>query len=90
DGTQASFSALAGLADSSVKAVLDLNEGLTEDAGIDLPVYIAPGTDHTIMGRADMYLLEVEGVRYVDWLSDFIAGEPIDDVVCTGCGAPSD
>ena len=90
DGTQASFSALAGVADSSVKAVLDLNEGLTEDAGIDLPVYIAPGTDHTIMGRADMYLLEVEGVRYVDWLSDFIAGEPIDDVVCTDCGAPSD
>ena len=89
DGTQASFSALAGLEDSSVKAVLDINEGLTEDAGVDLPVYIAPGTEHTIMGRAEMYELEVEGVRYVDWLTDFIAGEAIDDVVCTDCGAPS-
>ena len=89
DGTQASFSALAGLEDSSVKAVLDLNEQLTEDAGVDLPVYIAPGTEHTIMGRAEMYVLEVEGVRYVDWLTDFIAGEAIDDVVCTDCGAPS-
>ena len=86
---KSSFSALAGLEDSSVKALLDLNEQLTEDAGVDLPVYIAPGTEHTIMGRAEMYVLEVEGVRYVDWLTDFIAGEAIDDVVCTDCGAPS-
>ncbi|MEO0492171.1 MAG: pectin acetylesterase-family hydrolase [Actinomycetota bacterium] len=89
DGVQSSFSALAGLEDSSVKAVLDINEGLTEDAGIDLPVYVAPGTEHTIMGRAEMYDLEVEGVRYVDWLTDFIAGEAIGDVVCTECGDPS-
>jgi hypothetical protein len=34
-------------------------------------------------------VLEVEGVRYVDWLTDFIAGEAIDDLVCTDCGAPS-
>jgi len=80
---------LAGLAGSSVKAVLDLNEGLTEDAGLDLPVHIAPGTEHTIMGRARMYVLEVAGVRYVDWLTSSIAGEAIGDVVCTNCGAPS-
>ena len=86
---QASFSALAGLEDSSVKAVLDINEDLTEDAGIDLPVYVAPGTDHTIMGAGYFYDTEVEGVRFVDWLTDFIAGEPIDDVVCTDCQPPS-
>ena len=51
---KAPFLALAGLEDSSVNAVL-----------------------------------EVEGVRYVDWLTDFIAGEAIDDLVCTDCGAPS-
>ena len=89
DGVQASFSALAGLEDSSVKAVLDINEDLTEDAGIDLPVYVAPGTDHTIMGAGYFYDTEVEGVRFVDWLTDFIAGEPIDDVVCTDCQPPS-
>ena len=35
------------------------------------------------MGRAEMYVLEVEGVRYVDWLTG------VDDVVCADCGAPS-
>ena len=72
-----------------MKAVLDLNEGITEDAGVDLPVCVAPGTERTIMGRAKMHVLEVAGVRYVDWLTKFIAGEAIGDVVCTDCGAPS-
>ncbi|MEM9203767.1 MAG: pectin acetylesterase-family hydrolase [Actinomycetota bacterium] len=85
DGVQTDFSALAGLEDSSVKAVLDINEALVEDAGIDLPVYIAPGTDHTIMGRPDFYDLAVDGTLFVDWLADLLAGEPIDDVVCTEC-----
>ena len=89
DDVQSSFSALAGLEDSSVKAVLDINEDLAESAGIDLPVYVAPGTDHTIMATEDFYDLEVGGVRFVDWLSSFIAGEPIGDIVCTECGEPA-
>ena len=89
DDVQATFSALAGLEDSSVKAVLDINEELTEATGIDLPVYIAPGTDHTIMGAGYFYDVEVGGVRYVDWLTSFINGEPIEDVVCTECGDPA-
>ncbi len=88
DEVQSSFSALAGLEDSSVKAVLDINEELTEAAGIDLPVYIAPGTDHTVLGTEEFYDLEVEGTRFVDWLAAFVNGEPIDDVVCTECGRP--
>ena len=89
DDVQATFSALAGLEDSSVKAVLDINEELTEATGIDLPVYIAPGTDHTIMGAGYFYDVEVGGVRYVDWLTSFINGEPTEDVVCTECGDPA-
>jgi hypothetical protein len=89
DAVQTDFSALAGLEDPSVKAVLDINEALVEAAGIDLPVYVAPGTDHTILGTRDFYRLEVGGVAFVDWIADLIAGDPVDDIVCTECGGPS-
>ena len=89
DDVQSTFSALAGLEDSSVRAVLDVNEDLAESAGIDLPVYVAPGTDHTILGTEAFYELEVEGVRFVDWMTDFIAGATIQDVVCTECEDPA-
>jgi len=88
DGTQATFSALAGLADSTVKAVLDINEALAESSGIDLDVYVAPGTEHTILARPEMYDLEVNGTRFVDWFSAFLAGDDISDVVCVDCEQP--
>ena len=52
--------------------------------------YIAPGTDHTILGDDALYDLEVEGTSFLDWLTGFVDGETLDDVVCTDCENPAD
>jgi len=90
DSVQAGFASLFSL--SGGGTVLDVvleSEAYIEQAGIDLPVFIAAGNDHTTMLAEDFYELEEGGVRWVDWLTDFITGEPLDDVKCTDCGSPS-
>jgi len=90
DSVQAGFASLFSL--SGGGTVLDVvleSESYIEQAGIDLPVFIAAGNDHTTMLAEDFYELEEGGVRWVDWLTDFITGEPLDDVKCTDCGSPS-
>lgn len=90
DGTQAGFASLFSL--SGGGTVLDVvleSEAYIEDAGVDLPVFIAAGNGHTTHLAEDFYELEEGGVRWVDWLTDFLNGEPIDDVKCTECGSPS-
>lgn len=85
DNVQESFSALAGL-DGGLLEVLEVNEALAEDAGVDLSVYVAPGDDHTILGRPGVYEMEVEGVAFLDWLTTFVNGDAPGDVRCTECG----
>jgi hypothetical protein len=89
DATQQAFSSLAG-ADSTVLDVLDENEAATEAAGVDLDVYVAPGTDHTVLGRPELWTLEVDGVAFIDWLTSLVeTGDP-GDVRCSDCGRPTD
>ena len=85
DAVQVSFSALAGVGDGGLPAVLDQNEQLVEGNGVNLPVYIAPGTNHTILAGQGVYDLEVEGVSFLDWLNAFIDGEDPGDVRCVEC-----
>jgi hypothetical protein len=89
DGVQVSFSAMAGL-EGGLLEVLDFNETLTEDNGVDLDVYVAPGDDHTVLGRPEVYTMEVEGVAFVDWLTEFVDGGAPGDVRCTDCGGPAE
>ena len=53
---------------------LHANEAMVEAGGVDLQVYVAPGEVHTILGRPELYDLEVEGVAFIDWLTDFVTG----------------
>ena len=63
------------------------NEVRIEAAGVQVSSYLAPGEDHTILGRDEMYSLEVEGVVFVDWLTEYLAADaPIADVACVDCG----
>ena len=64
------------------------NEAGIEDAGVEVASYLAPGTQHTILGDDSLYDLEVEGVAFLDWLTDFVAGEDVGDVTCTECDPP--
>jgi hypothetical protein len=84
DEVQVSFAAMAG-ADASLLDVLDGNEAMVEAGGVDLDVYVAPGDNHTILARPDVYTVEVEGVAFVDWLTDFVTGTPPGDVHCVDC-----
>ncbi len=91
DQTQAGFASLFSL--SGGGTVLDVvleSEAYIEEAGVDLPVFVAAGNGHTTMLAEDFYELEEGEVRWVDWLTDFLNSKPIDDVKCTECGSPSD
>ena len=88
DEVQQTFSSLAG-GDTTVLDVLDENEAATEAAGVDLDVYVAPGTDHTILGRPEVYTLEVEGVPFLEWLTTLVETGAPGDVRCTDCGQPA-
>ncbi len=90
DEVQQSFSSLAGLSNGDLLDIIQANEAFIEDAGVPVASYIAPGTDHTILGYDGMYDLEVDGVSFLDWLNDFVAGEDVPDVVCTDCENPAD
>ncbi len=90
DEVQRSFSSLAGLSNGDLLDIIQANEAFIEDAGVPVASYIAPGTDHTILGYDGMYDLEVDGVSFLDWLNGFVAGEETPDVACTDCENPAD
>ena len=90
DEVQQSFSSLAGLSNGDLLDIIQANEAFIEDAGVPVASYIAPGTDHTILGYDGMYDLEVDGVSFLDWLNGFVAGEETPDVACTDCENPAD
>jgi hypothetical protein len=85
DETQAFFARFAGL-DGGLPTVLDANEAISEDVGVDLDVYLAPGYDHTILRSDRVYSTEVAGVTFLDWLTTFVEGGDPGDVRCTECG----
>ena len=85
DGVQTFFSGLLGVDASDLLGMIDATEAQIETAGVPLASYIAPGDDHTILGSDDLYVLEVEGVRFVDFLSTLVDGDVPDDVRCTVC-----
>jgi hypothetical protein len=86
DEAQKSFSALAEVGGDDQLVVIEGNEGQIEQAGVEVHSYIAPGEDHTILGRPELYTLEVEGVAFLDWLTEYIAGADVADVRCVDCG----
>jgi len=88
DAVQEFFSSLADL-DGGLPAVLDANQAAIEAAGVGLDVFVAPGTEHTILGNDALYELEVDGTAFIDWLTALVNGESPGDVHCTDCGAPA-
>lgn len=53
--------------------------------------YIAPGDQHCILGFENFYTVNVGGVRLVDWLRSYLAGETPKNVRCEGaaCDGPT-
>lgn len=90
DEVQEQFSSLAGLEDGDLKTIIENNEDGIEAAGVPVASYISPGTVHTILGDDALYTLEVEGISFLDWLTDYAGGDEVGDVVCVDCENPAD
>lgn len=48
-------------------------------------VFIAPGASHGILPRSAFYTMSADGVAFSDWLTDWLAGEPVASVLCASC-----
>ncbi len=88
DEVQASFGALAGVGADELVTLIDQTAAQAETSGVPLASYVAPGTDHTIVGDDEFYEMEVEGIRLADWFSALIDGEAPPDVRCVECNSP--
>jgi hypothetical protein len=44
--------------------------------------YTAPGSAHTVLSDEPFYTEEVNGQRFVDWVTRLIERKPVDDVHC--------
>jgi Pectinacetylesterase len=88
DQVQASFGALAGVGADELVTLIDETAAQAETSGVPLASYVAPGTDHTIVGDDAFYDMEVEGVRLVDWFTALVDGETPADVRCVECDSP--
>ena len=89
DQVQAQFSALIGQDGSNLVELIDANNRWITDQGVDARHWVAPGTDHTVLGDEQLYTQEVDGSSLIEWLTAFVAGEEGDDVHCTDCERPA-
>jgi hypothetical protein len=64
---------------------IDANEAEIEAAGVHVASYTAPGDEHGVVQYDSFYTDEVNGVKFVDWVAQLVAGEPVEDVHCTQC-----
>jgi hypothetical protein len=87
DEKQASWYPRARIPAKDLLSRIDANETQIEDAGVNLLSYIAPGGEHTVLSDGPFYTEQVNGRRFVDWVTRVIAREPVDDVHCRNCRA---
>lgn len=76
---------LAGVGADELVTLIDATEALGETSGIEISAYVAPGSAHTIMRSPEVYDLEVEGVRLIDWMTELFRGTSPADVHCVDC-----
>jgi hypothetical protein len=85
DQVLSSYARMAGLSPDGLVDVMREGEASIEAAGGQVAAWVSPGDAHTILGRADFYTEELNGIRFLDWLNEFLAGTPVDDNYCVDC-----
>lgn len=76
------------LFDPSITAVAPVLARTRAQLRAEVPrvhTYTAPGSRHTILAFPDFYTLQVNGVRFRDWLANLLNGQAMPDVVCNAC-----
>lgn len=89
DEVQATFAGMIGLDSANLVDLIDETNESIRSQGVDLVSWVSPGTEHTILGRPELYDEEIDGERFVDWLTAFLAGDEVDDVHCEDCEPPA-
>ena len=85
DPVLSQFAQMAGLSPDNLVSVMRTNESKVEATGATVANWISPGAEHTIAVRDELYTEEMNGVRFIDWLTAFINGSPGDDNYCVDC-----
>jgi hypothetical protein len=85
DAGQAVWFPRVGVRDGDLLRRIDANERRIERAGANVLSYTAPGEDHVALNSERFYTEKVNDVALVDWVSDLVAGAPVDDVHCSDC-----
>ncbi|WP_081866270.1 pectin acetylesterase-family hydrolase [Blastococcus sp. URHD0036] len=80
DEVQRKFSDLIGFSETPLVELIDANNAFIESSGVDLDSWVSPGTTHVLSARDELYETEVDGTRLIDWLSDVLAGDDVEDV----------
>ena len=84
---------LLGTPAEDLLSLIDANEAQIEGAGVNLLSYIAPGDEHTVLSDGSFYTETVNGVLFVDWVTQLVNHQPVADVHCQECDVgdrPSD
>jgi hypothetical protein len=85
DSVLAGYAALAGVPSGDLVSLMRANEERVESKGATVATWIAPGSDHTILQKPDMYTETLNGVSFIEWLTAFLSGALVEDQVCTEC-----
>ncbi len=86
DEAQSFYGGLVGVDTDELVTLIDGIEADIEAAGVDVGSFVAPGTAHTVIADDSFYELAVDGVRFVDWVTDLVGGDRPSDVHCGACG----
>jgi hypothetical protein len=82
---QEPFNSLTGIPAKDLLSLIDRNKTQINNAGVNLLSYIAPGSTHTVLSDEAFYTEQVNGQRFVDWVTRLIERKPVDDVHCRQC-----
>jgi hypothetical protein len=81
DAVQEQFLTLLG-APGELLPGLDANLAELREDIPTLHSYVAPGEFHTLLRFSELYTRESDSVRAVDWVSNIVAGQVVQDVHC--------
>ncbi len=81
DALQEYFNELLGVP-GPLLPTLDANLEVMHEDNPQLRSYVAEGVFHTVLRYEELYTRETAGVRAVDWLSQLVSGEAVDNVHC--------
>ena len=85
DAVQSTFRSFLGVRADDLAADILAIDAEIEQNSRPVSSYVAPGDDHTILMSDRLYTETVEGVAFIDWLTDLVTGDPVGDVICTDC-----